>query len=46
MEGFKFYDDCCGDVSLLTDCDDGVRELAEELGWLNELEELILTGKN
>ena len=45
MEGFKFEDEC-GDVSLLTDCDKGVRELADELGWLNELEELISTGKN
>ena len=45
IEGFKFEDEC-GDVSLLTDCDEGVREIAEELGWLNELEELILTGKN
>jgi NAD+-dependent protein deacetylase sirtuin 2 len=38
--GFKFNKKS-RDVALLNECDNGVRELAKELGWLNDLERLI-----
>ena len=34
----------CRDVALLIECDIGVRELVDELGWRDELEILISTG--
>ena len=39
---FRFYTmDCCyRDVVYLGDCDEGVKELCKELGWLDELEDL------
>jgi NAD+-dependent protein deacetylase sirtuin 2 len=39
--GFKFNKKNTRDVALINDCDSGVRELAEELGWDKELEILI-----
>jgi NAD+-dependent protein deacetylase sirtuin 2 len=44
--GFCFDedDDDTTDVALLKDCDDGVRELAAALGWLDDLEDLIAFG--
>lgn len=43
---FKFCDmGCCfRDVRYLSDCDSGVRALAEKIGWLSELEELYTQG--
>lgn len=34
----------CRDVALLRECDIGVRELVDELGWRDELENLISIG--
>ena len=34
----------CRDVALLRECDIGVRELVDELGWRDELEDLITIG--
>lgn len=39
-KGFSF-DERHRDALFLGDCDDGVRQLAELLGWESELEELI-----
>lgn len=44
---FRFYTmDCCyRDVVYLGDCDEGVKELCKELGWLDELEDLYTKGR-
>lgn len=42
-KGFSF-DEGHRDALFLGDCDDGVRQLANLLGWKSELDELISTG--
>lgn len=44
MRGFNFNDNS-RDIAVLKDCDDGIQDLAEELGWLNQLKNLIKNEK-
>lgn len=41
LQGFQFDKQNSRDVALITDCDNGTRQLADKLEWLNELEYLI-----
>lgn len=40
LEGLNFKEDT-KDVAILGDCDDGIRKLADSLGWRGELEKMI-----
>ena len=44
LEGLNFKEDT-KDVAILGDCDDGIRKLADSLGWRGELEKMIKRGK-
>ena len=43
--GFRFTKKS-RDIALLNDCDSGVKELAEKLGWTKDLKRLIKKGNN
>ena len=44
-DGFNFINnEDCRDVAYLRECDIGVKELVDRLGWREELEELIWNG--
>ncbi len=47
MGPFRFYQmDCCfRDVVLLDDCDSGVKKLCDLIGWREELEALVQSGR-
>ena len=44
LEGLNFKEDT-KDVAILGDCDDGIRKLADSLGWRGELEKMIKQAK-
>jgi len=45
LRGFDFDNPNTLDIALLKDCDDGVKQLANKLGWLSQLEKLVYKGR-